>query len=88
MKKTKSDLKSIFQFRIEHYSEHDIHIYCINPSVYSDVSTLNQFRRVSGMPDYSWDLMRPHTDVINTPIISDCDLENGTQSGIGSHSRA
>ena len=40
------------------------------------------------MPDYSWDLMMPHTDVINTPIISDCDLENGAQSGIGSHSLA
>ena len=40
------------------------------------------------MPDYSWDLMMPHTDVINTPIISDCDLENGALSGIGSHSSA
>ena len=27
----------------------------------------------------------PHTDIINTPIISDCDLENVTLSSIESH---
>ena len=52
-----------------------------------NVSTLNQFRWVCGMPDYSGDLMMPHTDIADTPIpiISDCDLENATLSWIESH---